>query len=190
MALGVLYFLQALFQHGKNAQLIDRAKAVLDASQRSVAAVAGAFQQDGAVDHVLQHLWAGEAAVLGDVANEEQDRAGLFGEAGEIGGAFTNLGHAAGSGFGFGDMHHLNTVHYQNPGFFRFRHLHNPLDAGFRQHFQIFGGQPQAFGTHGNLLQGLLTGDIQSRNAGRQMTDGLKQQRAFAGPRVAAHQNG
>ena len=93
---GVFHFLQPLFQHGEYAQLIHRAKPVLDAAQCAVTAVAGAFQQDGAVDHVLQNFRAGQAAVLGDVPDKEQDGAGPLGKAGQESGTFAYLGHAAG----------------------------------------------------------------------------------------------
>ena len=68
---GVLHFLQALFQHRKHAQFVNRAKAVLDAPQGAVTAIAGAFQQDGAVDHMLQYFRPSQAAILGNVAHQE-----------------------------------------------------------------------------------------------------------------------
>ncbi len=40
---------------------------------------------------MLQHLGAGQAAILGDVANQKQNRAGLLGKAGQVSGAFPDL---------------------------------------------------------------------------------------------------
>ncbi len=187
---GILHFLQALLEHGKYAQLIDRAKPVLDPPKGSITAVAGAFQQNRAVNHVFQDFRASQAAVFGDVANQEQDGAGLLGEPGQVGGAFANLGDTAGGRFNLRHMHHLNTVYHQNPGFFRLSHLHDSLDTGFRQHLQIFGRQTQPFGAHGDLLQRFLTGNVKRRDAGGQVTDGLKQKGALAGTRMAAHKHG
>lgn len=75
-------------------------------------------------------------------------------------------------------------------GFFRLCNLHDPFNARFREHLQVFGGQPQALGAHGDLLQRFLASDVQGRNARRQVADRLKQQRALAGARMAAHQDG
>ena len=55
---GIFHFLHALLGHGEYPQLIDRAEAVFLAAQGAEARVVGALQQDGAVDHVLQHLGA------------------------------------------------------------------------------------------------------------------------------------
>jgi len=53
--------------------------------------------QHGVYD-VLEHARAGECAVLGDVADQDQAGAALLGKAGELGGAFAHLGDRAGGG--------------------------------------------------------------------------------------------
>ena len=88
---GVLHLLQAQLDHGEHAQLVDRAEAVLLATQRAEARITIALQQQGGVDHVLQHLGAGQRAVLGHVADQQQHGVGSLGEAGQRGGRLTHL---------------------------------------------------------------------------------------------------
>ena len=89
---------------------------------------------------MFQNLRAGQAAVFGDMADQKQNGAGLLGETGEVGGAFPYLRDTARGGLDIRHVHHLNTVHHQNPGFFCLGHLHDSFDTGFGQHLQVFGG--------------------------------------------------
>ena len=123
---------------------------------------------------MFQNLRAGQAAVFGDMADQKQDGAGLLGETGQVSGAFAYLGDTARGGLDICHVHHLNTVYHQNPGFFGLGHLHDSFDTGFRQHLQVFGWKAQPFGAHGHLLEGFLTGDVQSGDAGSQVADGLE----------------
>ncbi len=139
---------------------------------------------------MFQDFRAGQAAVFGDVADQEQDGTGLLGETGQVGCAFPHLRDTAGRGLDIRHVHDLNTVYHQNSGFFCLSHLHDPFDTGFGQHLQVFGGQAQPFGAHGDLLQGFLTSHIQSGDAGSQMADGLQQKCTLAGTGMAAHKHG
>ena len=54
------------------------------------------FEIQDRVDHVLEHLGAGDRAVLGDMADQEHGRAARLGDLQEAQGALSELGNAAG----------------------------------------------------------------------------------------------
>ena len=62
---------EARIAHLEHAHLVSGAKAVLFASQCSVGAKAAAFQVEHGVDHVLQRSRAGQVAILGNVARDQ-----------------------------------------------------------------------------------------------------------------------
>ena len=61
----------ALAAHLEHADLVGRPEAVLGAAQQAVGVEALALQVEHRVDHVLEHLRAGDRALLGDVADQE-----------------------------------------------------------------------------------------------------------------------
>ena len=65
--------------HLERADLAGRAEAVLDRAQQAVMLGAVALEIQDRIDHVLDHLRAGDLAVLGDMANEEHGAAGALG---------------------------------------------------------------------------------------------------------------
>jgi ABC-type uncharacterized transport system permease subunit len=67
---GVAHALQALFGHRKHADLVHRAKAVLDGAHQAEAAVRVALKVQHRVHHVLQHARAGQRALLGHMADQ------------------------------------------------------------------------------------------------------------------------
>ncbi|MNC16111.1 hypothetical protein D3C75_639570 [compost metagenome] len=93
---GVAHLLHPLPRHGEDAKLVDRTEAVLVGAQGPKTRVVGTVQQHGAVDAVLQHLGAGQGAVLGDMAHHEDGDMILLGVAGEQGRRFAHLGDGAG----------------------------------------------------------------------------------------------
>ena len=64
-------FLQAVVGHREHAQFVDRAEAVLERAQHAEAAAAFALEIQHRIDHMLEHARAGDAAFLGDVADQE-----------------------------------------------------------------------------------------------------------------------
>ena len=66
---------QAFGCHLEHADLVGGAEAVLDGAQDAEGVAAVAFEVEHGVDHVLDHLRAGDLAVLGDVADEQQGAA-------------------------------------------------------------------------------------------------------------------
>ena len=67
---GVGDLAQALGRHLEHADLVGRAEAVLGRAQDAERVAAVALEIEHGVDHVLDHLGAGDLAVLGDVADE------------------------------------------------------------------------------------------------------------------------
>jgi len=99
----VAHALETFFGHGKDANLIDRAKAVLDGAHQPKTAVRVAFKVQHGIDHVLQHTRARQRAFFGDVAHQHDARrpatggavraSAGFGIARQVGGALAHLRH-------------------------------------------------------------------------------------------------
>ena len=71
--------LQAALGHREHADLVDGAEAVLDRTHQPEAGVGVALEIEHAVDDVLEHAGPGEAAVLGDVADQHHGAAARLG---------------------------------------------------------------------------------------------------------------
>ena len=75
---GVGHGVEAALGHLEQAELVGGAEAVLGRPQQAQGVVAVALEGEHRVDHVLEHAGAGQAAVLGDVADQHRgDAAGL-----------------------------------------------------------------------------------------------------------------
>ena len=72
---------QAAAGHLEHADLVGRTEAVLHRAQDAELVRAFAFEREHRVDHVLDHARAGDLAVLGDVADQDDGGAGALGEA-------------------------------------------------------------------------------------------------------------
>ena len=57
----------AVIRHGEYAELVHGAETILLPPQGAVAGIVVALEKNRAVDHMLEHFWAGETAVLGHV---------------------------------------------------------------------------------------------------------------------------
>ena len=68
------------------------------------------------VHHVLKHPWAGNRALLRNVAHYENGRAGGLCNAGQKGSGLAHLANAAGGGGYIGAIHCLYGVYYQKSG--------------------------------------------------------------------------
>jgi hypothetical protein len=71
-------------------------EAVLRAAQQAIALEAIALQVEDRVHHVLQHLGAGDGALLGDVADHEDRDASALGQVHQAQRALTQLADVAG----------------------------------------------------------------------------------------------
>ena len=61
---------QTVVAHLEQSEFVGRPESVLGRPQQAQRVVPVAFELQDRVDHVLEHPWPGEAAVLGDVADE------------------------------------------------------------------------------------------------------------------------
>src|SRR5699024_2532413 len=83
--------LQAAVGHGEHTQFVDGAEAILDGADDAVAAGGLGFEIEHGVDHVLEHARPGDDALLGDVADQNQRRAGGLGVTHQHGGGLAQL---------------------------------------------------------------------------------------------------
>jgi hypothetical protein len=63
---------------------------------------------------VFEHARPGHLAALGDVADQEHRAVALLGVAGQPGGRFADLGHAAGRAARFGDAQRLDRIDHHH----------------------------------------------------------------------------
>ena len=91
-------FGQALAGHLEHADLVGGAEAVLHRAQHAEMMAALAFEIEHRIDQMLDRLGAGDLAVLGDMADQDQRRAGGFGIAHQIEAGGAHLGDGAGRG--------------------------------------------------------------------------------------------
>src|SRR3546814_8029409 len=78
-----------------------------------------ALEGEHGVDHVLQHLGAGNEPLLGHVADEEQAETALLGEADELLRRRTHLRDGAGRGLQAVDVKRLHRIDDHHGGTFR-----------------------------------------------------------------------
>ncbi|KPY35505.1 Uncharacterized protein ALO65_05550 [Pseudomonas syringae pv. papulans] len=182
-------FFQALVGHAEHAQLVDRAKAVLHRPQQAQAPVRLALEIQHGVDHVLKHARTGQGAFLGDVTDQEDRRAALLGVTHQQGSAFANLRHAAGGRLQLFGENRLDRIDHHHLGLLDLGGGNDGLDAGFGHYPQLVLRQSQTTGTHGDLLLGFLTGDVQRGHALGNVAQRLQEDRGLADAGVTADQH-
>jgi hypothetical protein len=87
--------LQPPVGHGKDADFVDRAIAVLDRPDQAEAGVRVALEIEHGIHDVFEHARPGQRALLGHVADQNHRDAGLFGQPGQLRRAFAHLRHRA-----------------------------------------------------------------------------------------------
>ncbi len=151
-----------------------------------------ALEIEDRVDHVLEHLGAGDDAFLRDVADQEDREAALLGEADQLLRRRAHLGHRAGGGFQIVDIHGLDRIDDDDSracrGLERGRDV---ADVGGRGQLHRRVLEAQARGAHADLVHGLFARNIGARRArlGERPRD-LEQQGRFADAGVAADEEG
>ena len=185
---------QALVAHREHAQLVDRAEAVLERAQHAEAAARVALEVQHGVDHVLEHARAGDAALLGHVADQEHRGAGFLGVAHQARGRFAHLADRTGRGgelLGPQGLHRIghDQLRPQRRGLFE-----DALDSGLGQRAEAVERQVEPRGAAGDLRQRLLAGHVQAfqpraGGRGRHLRQRLQQQRRLADARIAADQH-
>jgi hypothetical protein len=152
---------QALLGHGEHAEFVDGAETVLHRAHQAKTGMRVTLEIQHGIDHVLQHARAGQAAFLGDVADQDHAGAGLLGEARQLRRAFAHLRHRAGGRLQRVRPDGLDRVDHRDCG--------AQLDQGGKDFFQVDLGQQlhaadielQAPRAQRHLLAGFLAGDIQ-----------------------------
>ena len=180
---------QALVGHAEHAQFVDRAKAVLYRPQQTQTAIGLALEIQHGVDHMFEYPRTGQRTLLGHMADQEDRRAALLGEAHQQRRALAHLGYAAGGrGQLFGEDG-LDRVDHHHLGFLQTRGGDDAFDAGFGHDLELVFRQAQAARTHGHLLLGFLAGDIERGKARGDIAQGLQQDGRFADAGVTADQH-
>ena len=93
---GIRYFDQTGVCHFEHADLVGRAEAVLGGPEQTVGGIGITLEIENAVNHMLQHLGAGDVAVLIDMANHKDGDAVLLGHLHHGHSAILHLGDTAG----------------------------------------------------------------------------------------------
>ena len=186
----VLHRLQAGAGHLENGHLAGGAEAVLDRPDDAVVVVALPLEVEHGVDDVLQGLGAGDGALLGDVADEEDGRAGGLGLEQEAGGALADLADAAGGGLQRGGVGRLDGVHDHQAGPARGQLGLDLLHGGLGVDQQAVGPQAQPLAAELDLPVRLLARDVEHAQApGRDRAGDLEEQGGLAHARFAAEQH-
>ena len=148
-----------------------------------------AFEVQYGIDHVLQHPRSGQAALLGDMADEDHAATALLGEARQLRRALPDLSHRARRGLQCIRPHGLDRVDHCHGGPQR--------DQGSQCFFEVDLGQQlhapdiklQAPRAQRDLLAGFLAGHVKHVCAGLgHARQGLQQQGRLADAGVAADQ--
>ncbi len=153
---GILDLLEALAGHGEHAQLVDRAKAVLDRAHHAVAAAAVALEIQHGIHHVLEHARAGQRAFLGHVSHQHDAAPIFLGPAHQCRGGLPNLRDGARRGFQRLHVHRLDRIDHQQPGFLLVSVTEDLADRRLGQAADALQRQFEPPRAHAQLLQRLL----------------------------------
>ncbi len=138
---------------------------------------------------MLEHARPGQGAFLGDVADEEDRRAALLGKAHQQRRALAHLGHAARRRLQLLGEDGLDRVDDHDLGLLGAGGGDDRLDAGLGHHLEPVLRQVQTTRTHGHLLLGFFTGDVECRILLGDGAEGLQQDRRLADTRITADQH-
>ena len=172
--------------HLEQSEFVGRPETVLRGAQQAQRVVAVALELQDGVDHVLEHPWAGEPAVLGDVADEDDRHVAVLRFDDQALCATPDLTDAARQGGRGGIVDGLDRVDDHELGF-------RGVDRGDDVRQRRLGVQPQVVADRSqpqrpslDLVRALLGRDVQRRAApgGEQ----LEQQRALADAGLTAEQ--
>ncbi len=181
---------QAALRHLEDADLRDRAEAVLHRSHDTERVVAIAFEVQHRVDHVLEHARTGDRSLLRDVTDDERRDAVVLRDTHEPRRARADLPDRARDARGVGVEHRLDRVDDQDVR----RGLRARLPR--RAATSVTGSSPMSLAhaeptrAHLHLRRRLLAAHVQHTGAlARQRVGHLQQQRRLADARLAAEQH-
>ena len=186
------HFGQPAFEHLEDTHFGGGPETVLDRTQQAVSLEAVALQVEHRVHDVLQHTRPGDGALLGDVPDHENGRAGRLGQLAQARSALAHLADRPGGRVHLGDVDSLNRVDDQQVRFDRRDVFENGVEAGLGDQEQVrrefrFAGQPGR--PHLDLPLGLFTRNVQHPLPGGHGERHLQHQGRFADAGIAAHQH-
>ena len=138
---------------------------------------------------MLEHLRAGDAALLVDVADNECRIAAVLGRAHDAHRALAHLTDAAGRRGRLGVVHSLNGIYDQDGRLQVVDRGENGVQVRFRQHIDAAVINAEALRTHFQLALALFARDVKDRFLLADAAAELQQQRGFANAGRAADQN-
>ena len=143
------------------------------------------------IHHVLDHLGACDLAVLRDVSHDDDHRPSRFCERDERLHAGANLAHCAGRGLDQLGPQRLDRVDDHEIGHGSLLgSSEDALDTGLGDEAKRHLGKPEPRGAKANLIGGFLARKVKSAMAlGGDGGGGLKEERGFADPGLAAQQH-
>ena len=148
------------------------------------------FEVEHRVDDVLEHLGARQAAVLGDVADEEGRDVLPFRREQQLRRGLAHLADAAGRGLELEREHRLDRIDDDQRRTQPRDLLEDPLETGFREQVERRPLDAQPLPARLDLMFRFLTGAVEHRSDRvREMRRRLQQQRGLADPRLAADQH-
>jgi hypothetical protein len=168
---------EPVLAHREEAQLIDRAEAVLGRPQHAVATAGIALEIQHRIDQVLEQLRPGDAAVLGDVADEDDRAAAGLGVAHQRGRAVAQLQRRARARVGRGQLHGLDGVDHQQRRFALGRERKDGVERAVAHQQQLRAVEPEAPGAQTDLRHRFLAAGVDDDTFGSQRGRHLQQQR-------------
>ena len=176
--------------HLEHRDLVRRTETVLLPMQDAEAASGLALEKEDDVNHMLEDLRTGDGPVLRHMTDEEDGDAALLRGAQQLSGRLTHLTDRARSRRDALGIHRLDRVDDDEVRFFLPDGLDDVLDIRFRHEVKISGDRPNALCTQLDLLEALLTGDIENRFSivRCQISRYLEKDRRFSDARVTTEQ--
>ncbi len=181
-------------EHLEDTDLLGRAEAVLLRAEDADGPVAVALECEHGIDEVLERLGSGQAAVLGDLADEDDGRARGAGEGRQASGRLPDLADRAGRPVEPIERHRLHRVDDEQGGREGQGRFDDALDIGLGEDVhRVRGravGQAKASGPQAELAGRLLARGVEHRalTAG-DAGGGLEDERRLADAGLAAEQD-
>jgi hypothetical protein len=149
------------------------------------------LEQQRRIDDVLEHLGAGDTALLCDVANEQHRGAGLLGVLRERLSDGAHLRDAAGHAGPVGlAVHHLHGIHDQEIDRRLREQPEQAVDVGLGDGGDAVARELQALGPQRHLRKRLLAGGVEHAMPGTRQTGAhLQEQGALAGAGLPPQQH-
>ena len=176
--------------HLVDADFVGVAETVFYRAQDAVQVIAVALELDDGIDDVLQDLGSGDAALLVDVADEDDRGVRFLGVALECGGTLAHLCHAAWGALQLLVGDGLDGIHNDQGGLEGADAGEDIVQRGFAQQvtLAVHAAPGDAVGTHAQLLRALLTRDVE-HTAGADAQHVLQHQRGLADARLSSKQH-